>query len=209
MSAHSLTAISSTLELLLLMTVFILFVCAYPDTYRSNLWAEGGRRGWNSDPQQRVYDFANYRPLRDIPLIWDQQLTDSNLATSIVSLVAWAAKLLWKLRGYRFVGVTLTYDALLCALWGCAIASQSSSDLTDANHLSFRPWYLEKSCGAVHTPVRKYCVCAKFSFGFSVLTSAFFGLRACMVILRQVYLCGQRRALENPMKGPLRSESMI
>lgn len=66
--------LSATLfDLILAIALVSLFATAYPDRFRSILWKEGGTKGWNSDPIQRVYDYANYRKSPPIPLIWDER----------------------------------------------------------------------------------------------------------------------------------------
>lgn len=64
---------ATVVELGFAITLVSLFACAYPDRYRTALWQEGGTKGWNSDPHQRVYDYANYREPPPIPLIWDER----------------------------------------------------------------------------------------------------------------------------------------
>lgn len=46
-----------------------LFGIAAPNTYRTLLWAEGGKQGFNSDPSTILYAYANYRPVKE-PLVW-------------------------------------------------------------------------------------------------------------------------------------------
>jgi hypothetical protein len=46
-----------------------LFGIASPNLYRTILWAEGGRMGFNSDPKTVLYAYANYRPVKT-PLVW-------------------------------------------------------------------------------------------------------------------------------------------
>ena len=60
-------------DLVLAITLVSLFASAYPDGFRTALWQNGGSEGWNSDPQQRVYNYANYRESPPIPLSWDQR----------------------------------------------------------------------------------------------------------------------------------------
>lgn len=46
-----------------------LFGIASPNLYRTILWAEGGKLGFNSDPSTVLYAAANYRPVHT-PLVW-------------------------------------------------------------------------------------------------------------------------------------------
>lgn len=61
------------IELVLALVLLSLFATAYPDRFRTNLWQNGGTLGWNSDSQQRIYDYANYRKSPPVPLIWDER----------------------------------------------------------------------------------------------------------------------------------------
>ena len=42
--------------------------------------------------------------------------------------------------------VETTYDLLLIGLWAISVAGQASGDFSDANHVSYYPWYLTHSC---------------------------------------------------------------
>ena len=39
------------------------------DTYRTKLWQNGADYGFNSDPIEILYHYANYEPI-SVPLIW-------------------------------------------------------------------------------------------------------------------------------------------
>ena len=49
-----------------------LFGIADPDLYRTLLWQEGANHGWNSDPIEILYSYANYRPIAT-PTPWNQK----------------------------------------------------------------------------------------------------------------------------------------
>lgn len=57
------------LELAFTVAALALFGIAAPDLYRTRLWKEGSDQGWNSNPNQIIYDYANYRPVH-YPLPW-------------------------------------------------------------------------------------------------------------------------------------------
>lgn len=59
------------LELLITVAALALFGIASPDLYRTKLWQEGSDHGWNSNPNQILYAYANYRPIH-YPLPWSQ-----------------------------------------------------------------------------------------------------------------------------------------
>lgn len=46
-----------------------LFGIAAPDLYRTLLWQEGSDHGWNSNPNEILYAYANHRPVHT-PLPW-------------------------------------------------------------------------------------------------------------------------------------------
>lgn len=48
-----------------------LYGIADPDLYRTTLWQNGSDAGFNSNPNEILYAYANYRPI-SVPLIWSQ-----------------------------------------------------------------------------------------------------------------------------------------
>lgn len=57
------------IEIPLVIAVLALFGIADPDTYRTKLWQNGSDQGFNSNPNEILYDYANYRPVH-IPVVW-------------------------------------------------------------------------------------------------------------------------------------------
>ena len=49
-------------ELPLSVAALALYGIASPDLYRTRFWQEGSDQGWNSNPNQLVYAYANYAP---------------------------------------------------------------------------------------------------------------------------------------------------
>lgn len=66
------TVIATSFEFLLATSLLALFASAYPDQFRTALWRDGGSKGWNSDPSDRIYLYANYEEVPPMPLIWDE-----------------------------------------------------------------------------------------------------------------------------------------
>lgn len=64
---------TTTVELVLVLTLIATFAGVSHRQYRSKLWEDGGIHGWNSDPRQRVYYYANYREPPPVPLLWDEE----------------------------------------------------------------------------------------------------------------------------------------
>ena len=48
-----------------------LFGIAQPDLYRTQFWQFGSDQGWNSNPNELIYAYANYKPIK-APLPWSQ-----------------------------------------------------------------------------------------------------------------------------------------
>jgi hypothetical protein len=59
------------LEFPLTVLMLTLFGIADPNTYRTKLWQNGADKGFNSDPSEILYAYANYRPI-SVPLVWSQ-----------------------------------------------------------------------------------------------------------------------------------------
>ncbi|KAI1382928.1 uncharacterized protein F4822DRAFT_421590 [Hypoxylon trugodes] len=192
-------AILLVVEFVLAITTMSLLCCAYPEQFRKTLWEIGGENGWNSNPRLRIYFYANYEKPPEIPLVWDQRLSESNLAISILSTVICLARMVM-----IYSSVTPCFscfwnamnDVLLSGFWVYSIVAQSSGDFTDPNHPSVRPWYLEKSCDILDMSVADTCVLAKASFVFSVLSLIFFLARSVASVLSLAYWCGSLRILD-------------
>ena len=59
------------LEIPLIIAALALFGIADPDTYRTKLWQNGADQGFNSDPSEILYAYANYKPIA-VPLVWSR-----------------------------------------------------------------------------------------------------------------------------------------
>jgi len=64
-------------ELPLSIAALALFGIAQPNLYRTRFWQEGSNHGWNSNPNQLIYAYANYKPI-SAPLAWSQLFAPSN-----------------------------------------------------------------------------------------------------------------------------------
>lgn len=71
----------------------------------------------------------------------------------------------------KTVAIPLFYDLLLSGLLIWSVWAQCSADMTDADHISMRPWYLVRSCNEV-TDGRCFLAChmAKASFAFTIIS---------------------------------------
>ncbi|KAM5354413.1 hypothetical protein ACJ41O_001062 [Fusarium nematophilum] len=170
-------------------TAVLLFGLAYPDRFRTRLWANGGEEGWNSNPNQRIYYYANHREPPEVPLLWTQRLTDSNLAIAILGFVIFVARATMSHLEYLPCYVNTLYDILLLGLWTVSLTGQASGDLSDPQHPSPYPWYLTRSCSEAWGKNRGYCHVAQASFAVSILAAVLYGGR----IIREVLLMAYRR----------------
>lgn len=59
------------LEFLFTIAMLTLFGIADPNTYRGKLWQEGADLGYNSNPNEILYSYANHNPI-DTPLVWSE-----------------------------------------------------------------------------------------------------------------------------------------
>ncbi|KAK2038479.1 hypothetical protein LZ31DRAFT_559558 [Colletotrichum somersetense] len=151
-----------------------LFWSAFSGGFREKLWEYGGIEGWNSNPNHRVYFYANYEEPPEIPLIWSQSLSDATLAVALLSLVLLAARATMAYFGHASRAVSLIYDAFLVFFWLHSIESQASGDFSNPERPSPRPWYLTRHCrGNVATA----CRVAQASFAISILAALFYGGR--------------------------------
>ncbi|CEL07323.1 hypothetical protein ASPCAL10483 [Aspergillus calidoustus] len=160
-----------TLELILVLISLSLSLHAYPDTCRTILWQYGGTEGWNSDPHARIYFYANYREPPPIPKIWSDEITESNLAISAISSVAWIVRLVLRRcrpsGSTRYNNILLLFDAALIACWALSIGNQISGDFSDEAHPSEWPWYLVYRCDGLERPEYGCCVLARVLLWFS------------------------------------------
>ncbi|KAH6990296.1 hypothetical protein EDB80DRAFT_882295 [Ilyonectria destructans] len=177
------------LELIITTTAVVLFGLAYPNRFRSKLWGNGGVEGWNSNPQQRIYFYANHLELPEIPLIWSQRLTDSNLAIAILSFVIFLTRGTMAYLDYLPRYATILYDMLLAFLWIVSLAGQASGDFSDPDHPSVHPWYLTRGCADGWAGTRGFCHVAQASFAISMLAAMLY----CGRLLREAMLVAYYR----------------
>ena len=60
-------------EVSLSISAFVTFLCISVGDYRMQAWRNGGSEGWNSDPKQRIYYYANFEQLPEIATIWTKE----------------------------------------------------------------------------------------------------------------------------------------
>ena len=123
--------------------------------------------GFNSDPTEILYDFANYRPAHT-PLIWSQYMTQFNVVCAILSMFILLVKsTLFVLHGFLPI-ISVFVHAILVALYAVATSNQSTPDLSNKDVPNLQknlPWYLSKGCGFASDKNHGYCMQARASFG--------------------------------------------
>ncbi|KAH8847073.1 hypothetical protein MCOR07_009174 [Pyricularia oryzae] len=197
----SVSTIAIGLELLFSLVVLVVTCKAYPDKYRTLLWSIGGKRGWNSNPDLRIYFYANHGEPPEVPLIWTQSLTDSTMAIAVLSFVLCLARVVLRYYDAAFLAIDVLYDGLLAALWYYNVASQSSADLTDPKHLSARPWYLDRSCSVVSGHAEGACMVAKATFYLAVCSMILYLSKLFLTCMWTAYRCGEQGLLTDHL-GP-------
>lgn len=97
-----------------------------------------------------------------------RSVEQSNVAVAVVGVVVCVSRwsLIWC--RYRLGCIELLYDILLSFLWYASLSGQTASDLSDHDHLSTRPWYLRKECGAVKPPAKSACALMQAQWAVSI-----------------------------------------
>ncbi|KAF2643101.1 hypothetical protein P280DRAFT_467184 [Massarina eburnea CBS 473.64] len=147
-----------------------LFGIASPNLYRTILWSEGGRMGYNSDPSTVLYAAANYRPVKE-PLVWSSFNTQYNLYIGVICTFFWLIKVTGWLLHVCYPILSLPLHLGLMALWAVSIYAQTAPDTIDPKRQNHgAPWYITKSCSVVDDKtIQAYCKQAKSSFAVSII----------------------------------------
>lgn len=110
-------------------------------------------------------------PLLTVPFPASIRLTTSNMATAILGASVFFARLTMAALQYEARWTNAAYDAFLAVLWACSAAAQNGPDFTDPQHLSMRPWYLERSCDEAWAQNWGWCRIAKWEYGWAILAA--------------------------------------
>ncbi|KKZ63442.1 hypothetical protein EMCG_02253 [[Emmonsia] crescens] len=163
------------IELPVTIAILALFGIAAPDLYRTKLWQDGARNGFNSGPEDKVYAFANYRPYTT-PKPWSQFLTNFNLVISVLSMFFMLVKAPMFILNVFYPPISIFVHTSLITLYVISLAYQASPDMMDPDRPQpGAPWYLTKSCSVANSRSNvAYCQQAKASFACTVLMLAIF-----------------------------------
>ncbi|EUC40787.1 hypothetical protein COCMIDRAFT_107864 [Bipolaris oryzae ATCC 44560] len=183
-------------DLVLALTLTSLFASAYPDRFRTALWQNGGSEGWNSDPQQRVYDYANYR-----------DSTVFHLVIAAITLFVWIVRFQVNcLSGYVLdlhasIMTNAMYDMLLVGLYASSTAMQNSGDFSDPEHISLRPWYLERGCEDAWKRTWGGCEVMRVSYGLTIFAVIWYCLRFLTTCLYLAYQLGREHEVQDVLNN--------
>ncbi|KAI9792140.1 MAG: hypothetical protein M1833_001254 [Piccolia ochrophora] len=152
-----------------------LFGIAAPDMYRTALWKDGARNGFNSDPAQILYAYANYRPIPKTPLVWSSLITNYNVIIAVFSMFILLIKAVLNVMHLFYPIISLIVHLAITALWAVSVYGQAGPDKSDPKHPSSVPWYLAKSCSVVFDQRNLHnCKMAKSVFAVTVVMLAIF-----------------------------------
>ncbi|KAI9753968.1 MAG: hypothetical protein M4579_004928 [Chaenotheca gracillima] len=160
-----------------------MFGIASPDLYRTSLWGDGALNGFNSNPNQILYAYANYEPLPKTPLVWSQFLTNFNVVISVLSMFILLVKVVLYVMHIWFPILSLVIHIIITALYVVSIYGQAGPDNSDPSHPSPMPWYLTKSCDLSKDPKNvHYCQMAKGTFAVTVVMLSVFVAQLVLAI---------------------------
>jgi len=162
-------------ELPLTVAMLALAGIADPDLYRTKLWQDGSDNGFNSNPNEILYDYANHRP-PNTPMVWSQFITSYNVVISVLGMFILLVKtIMYTLHIYPPLISALAHAGLV-ALFAASVRIQAGSDMSDPQHPQpGPPWYLTHSCKVVANQSNYgYCEQAKSIFAVTIVMMSLF-----------------------------------
>ncbi|KAF2858534.1 hypothetical protein K470DRAFT_221118 [Piedraia hortae CBS 480.64] len=170
-------------ELLLIVGCLVLFGLADNNAYRTKLWQNGFDEGFNSAPDQIIYEYANHRKAHT-PLIWSSKLVQYNIVISVLSLFILLVKSCAFAVKCWFPVISALVSAAELALYAVSIHNETSHDMSDKQHPNpGLPWYLSKGCKYATKGNHSYCVQAQSAFALTCLMVALFSIYLIFSIL--------------------------
>ncbi|KAL8708198.1 MAG: hypothetical protein Q9220_006868 [cf. Caloplaca sp. 1 TL-2023] len=175
-------------ELLIEIAALALYGIAQPDLYRTRLWQEGSDHGWNSNPNEIIYAYANHKPI-DTPLPWSQFITNFNVVIAVLALFLLLCKGIMYICHIFYPLISTPIHAALVALFAVSLHAQAAPDMSDPDHPQpGAPWYITKSCGApVRPSLKGYCQQAKGAFAVTVMLLALFLVYFLLSLLSLIF----------------------
>ncbi|KAH9822908.1 hypothetical protein Tdes44962_MAKER00736 [Teratosphaeria destructans] len=167
------------LEVPLTVACLTLFGIADGDTYRTKLWQNGYDKGFNSPPNEVLYDYANYRKPH-VPLCWSSFLVQYQIVISVLSMFLLLVKSVMYTMHCWVPLLSAFVSALEIVLYAIALRNQSAPDLSDSKYPNHGlPWMMSKGCKYAEPGNWGYCMQARASYGVTIV----------MIILFFAYLC--------------------
>ncbi|MCJ1243127.1 hypothetical protein MMC30_000324 [Trapelia coarctata] len=183
------------IEIPFTISALALFGIADPDLYRTQLWQEGANHGWNSDPIEILYSYANHRPI-STPTPWNQFITSFNVVIAVLSMFIMLVKTVMFITATFPPLVSAIVHASLVAVYAVSITQQAASDYSDPRHPSKVPWYLTHSCSdPVNPRLKGYCQQAQGAFATTVCLCALFTVYMVLATICCFRTCAQKAAL--------------
>ncbi|KFY26062.1 hypothetical protein V491_01480 [Pseudogymnoascus sp. VKM F-3775] len=160
-----------------------LFGIASPDAYRTQLWKLGGELGFNSNPDQILYAYANYRPIPKTPIVWSNFISNYNVVVSVLSMFILLIKVVLFIMHMWVPIVSVIINTIVLALWCFSAYGQAGPDHSDPEHPSSVAWYIAKSCSVAEASGNKHnCEMAKGSFASTIFMIAVFAFSIALSI---------------------------
>ncbi|KAI9842078.1 MAG: hypothetical protein M1837_007503 [Sclerophora amabilis] len=192
------------LEFLNTIAILALFGIASPDLYRTNLWGDGAMNGFNSNPNQILYAYANYEPIPKTPMVWSQFITNFNVIIAVLSMFLLLVKVVLNVMHLFYPVLSLAVHMILTALYAVSIYGQAGPDNSDPEHPSSSPWYLTKSCDVAFEQSNvHYCQMAKGSFAVTVIMLSIFVVHLGLAIYSLVPNAEMKRARESSKESDI------
>ncbi|KLU81303.1 hypothetical protein MAPG_00394 [Magnaporthiopsis poae ATCC 64411] len=196
------------LQLAHLIPLLVLFGIAQPDVFRTLMWRIGYAEKLNSNPNTILYAYANFEPLPRIPFRWSQELTEFNVAISVISLFYLLVMLILTIMKVYYPIVGVVTSTIMVALYTTSVYGQAGPDYLDPRYPSPIPWYLTKSCDvAERYKAGKTCQIVKGTFAVSVTMLAVYTTLLGFSIYNMIPLKSDANMVDEDEENNSRSSS--
>ncbi|KAL8409097.1 hypothetical protein RB594_007515 [Gaeumannomyces avenae] len=195
-------------ELAHLIPLLVLFGIAQPDVFRTLMWRIGYAEKLNSNPNLILYAYANFEPIPKIPFRWSQELTEFNVAISVVSLFYLLSKLILTIMKLYYPIVGVVTSTVMVALYTTSVYGQAGPDYLDPRYPSPLPWYLTHSCDlAGRYNAGKTCQIVKGTFGVTVTSLAVYTIGLGFAIYNMIPLKSDAKVVDEDEENTSQTSS--
>jgi len=170
---------------------------ASPDLYRTKMWQVGFDNGFNSNPDQILYAYANYRPIPKTPFVWSQALTNYNVGIAVFCTFMLLTKVTLFILHLWFPLMGTIVNTIIVVLWSVSAYGQAGPDHSDPTLPSNMAWYISKSCSfakAENYDWVHYCDQAKGLFAVTIFMIALFTVNVLIGIYSLIPTAATRAA---------------